>query len=88
MKIEAEFIQGLYQTVSARQGDAYVAEAKAQEALEKAQATVQQAIGGIAVLQTIIEQLNRPEPPPSPQMGAQAAGVGRYYDDRQPDNLA
>lgn len=64
MKIEPEFVLALQREIASQRGQAAVAEAEAKEAAEKAQATFQQAIGGLAVLQAIAGKLNEPETVP------------------------
>lgn len=62
MKIDTEFVLGLHQNVTAAQGRAAVDQMRAQEALDKARDTFQQAIGGLAVLDAVMGRLNAAEP--------------------------
>lgn len=103
MKIDAEFVVGLHQNVTAAQGRAAVDQMRAQEALDKARDTFQQAIGGLAVIEAVMGRLNAPEteagipnPPMAPNGQPDSAGAPAdlivpgedIADDQMPENLA
>jgi len=75
--------------VTAAQGRAAVDQMRAQEALDKARNTFQQAIGGLAVLEAVMGRLNTVEPAPVPDAPADLIVPGEdLADDQMPENLA
>jgi|GEM_PF-6937284 len=91
MKIDTEFVLGLHQNVTAAQGRAAVDQMRAQEALDKARDTFQQAIGGLAVLDAVMGRLNAQEPGTAPVADAKGDLIvpgEDLADDQMPENLA